>query len=133
MAGEFLILMVFLEKFWFTPVGKVLDDRDALIREKLGSVKDNTGDVEKLAAEAADILKAARNETTAMINEKKNAKQAELDKLYNEAKSKVQGEVDSAIALLDKESATVLKNLDAQVDKISSEVLKRVLPAGVKI
>jgi len=23
MAGEFLLLMVFLEKFWFTPVGKV--------------------------------------------------------------------------------------------------------------
>jgi F-type H+-transporting ATPase subunit b len=39
MASEFLLLMVFLEKTWFTPVGKVLDDRDALLREKLGAVK----------------------------------------------------------------------------------------------
>ncbi len=68
-----------------------------------------------------------------MINEKKSAKQAELDKLYNEAKGKVNGEVEAAIKVLDAESATVLKNLDAQVDKISAEVLKRVLPAGVKI
>jgi hypothetical protein len=59
MAGQFLILMVFLDKFWFGPVGKVLDERDALIRSKLGSVKDNTGDVDRLAAEAQEILKAS--------------------------------------------------------------------------
>jgi len=85
------------------------------IRDKLGSVKDNTGDVEKLASEAAEILKKARSETTAMINEKKSAKQSELDAMYNAAKGKVTAEVDAAIAVLDKESATVLKNLDAQV------------------
>ena len=103
MASEFLLLMVVLEKTWFTPVGKVLDERDGMIRsggepsagpathargggpcpcsrefghfkgkkgkgsldydgdpesdrcscyilrDKLGSVKDNTGDVEKFA------------------------------------------------------------------------------------
>ena len=38
MIGEFLLLMVFLEKTWFTPVGKVLDDRDSYIRDKLSSV-----------------------------------------------------------------------------------------------
>ncbi|GAX80709.1 hypothetical protein CEUSTIGMA_g8144.t1 [Chlamydomonas eustigma] len=133
MASEFLLLMVFLEKTWFTPVGKVLDDRDALLREKLGAVKDNSGDVEKLVAEAADILKQARAETTAMINEKKNAKQAELDAVYATAKAKVTAEVESAIAALEKESGVVLKNLDSQVDKISAEVLKRVLPSGVKL
>jgi F0F1-type ATP synthase membrane subunit b/b' len=39
MAAEFLILMVILEKTWFTPVGAVLDKRDAEIREKLMGVK----------------------------------------------------------------------------------------------
>ncbi len=39
MISEFLLLMIFLEKTWFTPVGKVLDDRDKLIRDKLGAVK----------------------------------------------------------------------------------------------
>lgn len=39
MVTEFLLLMVFLEKTWFTPVGKVLDKRDKDLREKLGSVK----------------------------------------------------------------------------------------------
>ncbi|KAG2499814.1 hypothetical protein HYH03_002107 [Edaphochlamys debaryana] len=133
MATEFLLLMVFLEKTWFTPVGKVLDERDNLIRSKLGSVKDNTGDVDKMVQEAEGILRAARSEVSASINTQKSAKQAELDKAYNTAKAKITSEVDLAIAGLEKESSTMLKTLDAQVDKISSEVLKRVLPEGVKV
>lgn len=41
MAGEFLLLMVFLDKFWFGPVGATLDARDAELRAKLALVKDN--------------------------------------------------------------------------------------------
>ena len=39
MVTEFLLLMVFLEKFWFTPVGNNLDARDKYLREKLSNVK----------------------------------------------------------------------------------------------
>ena len=41
MMGEFLLLMVFLDKFWFGPVGATLDARDKELRGKLGLVKDN--------------------------------------------------------------------------------------------
>jgi F0F1-type ATP synthase membrane subunit b/b' len=115
MAGEFLLLMVFLDKFWFTPVGEVLDKRDLEIRTKLGSVKDNTGDVEKFAADAAEILKIARQETSKMVNEKKSAKQSELDAVYASAKAKVTSETDAAIAVLEKESQSMLRQLDTQV------------------
>jgi hypothetical protein len=62
MAGQFLLLMVFLDKFWFSPVGKVLDERDATIRNKLAAVKGNTGDVDKFAVEAQEILKVCFRE-----------------------------------------------------------------------
>ena len=42
MAGQFLLLMVFLDKFWFGPVGKVLDERDGYIREQLKKFKAST-------------------------------------------------------------------------------------------
>ena len=45
MMGEFLLLMVFLDKFWFGPVGKVLDERDSSLRGKLALVKDNGAEV----------------------------------------------------------------------------------------
>lgn len=133
MAGEFLLLMVFLEKTWFTPVGKVLDERDAQIRDKLTAVKDNSAELNQLAAEAEGILKAARTEVNAMITSQKNAKQAELDKIYAEAKERVNKEVEASMAALEKESSAMFQKLDAQVEKISDEVLKRVLPQGVKL
>uniref|UniRef100_A0A383V6P9 ATP synthase subunit b', chloroplastic n=1 Tax=Tetradesmus obliquus TaxID=3088 RepID=A0A383V6P9_TETOB len=148
MAGEILLLMVFLEKFWFTPVGKVLDERDALLRNQLGSVlderdallrnqlgsvKDGSSELAALTAEAEKLIKDARSEVSAMVNAKKSEKQSELDKVYNDAKMKVTRETESAIAAMEKESEGLLKSLDAQAEKISSEVLKRVLPEGVKV
>ena len=41
MAGQFLLLMVFLDKSWFTPVGALLEERDLELRTKLGKFKDN--------------------------------------------------------------------------------------------
>lgn len=57
MAGQFLLLMVMLDKLWFSPVGKVLDERDALIRGMLAGVKDSTGNVDAYAQEAQEILR----------------------------------------------------------------------------
>eukprot|EP00879_Flechtneria_rotunda_P000116 GHRR01000175.1.p1 GENE.GHRR01000175.1~~GHRR01000175.1.p1 ORF type:complete len:210 (+),score=69.92 GHRR01000175.1:70-699(+) len=133
MAGEILILMVFLDKFWFGPVGKVLDERDATLRNQLGNVKGNSSELSKLTAEAEAIIKEARAEVSASVNSQKGAKQAELDKIYADAKARVTRETEAAIAVMEKESEGLLKSLDAQAEKISSEVLKRVLPEGVKV
>jgi F-type H+-transporting ATPase subunit b len=133
MTAEFLLLMVFLDKTWFTPVGKHLDERDALIRSKLGEVKGNSNELERLAAEASDILRKARMEVAAMIATQKMSKQKELDAIYEDAKKRVTAESDAAIAAAEIESKSMLVKLDAQVDKISDEVLSRVLPKGVTV
>ncbi len=52
MAGQFLILMVILDKLVYSPVGKVLDDRDAQLRTKLEAVKDNSSDLLKYSVRA---------------------------------------------------------------------------------
>ena len=47
MAGQFLVLMVVMDKLVYSPVSKVLDERDAVLRSKLEAVKDNGGDLMK--------------------------------------------------------------------------------------
>ncbi len=79
------------------------------------------------------VLQAARAEVTALINSQKTAKQAELDKQYNEAKARITKEVETSVAALEKEGDAMLKRLDSQVDKISNDVLRRVLPESVRI
>merc|ERR1712224_512590 len=71
MAAQFLLLMVFLDKTWFGPVGKVLDERDSKIRARLSSVKTGDDDLENLAKEAESILKVARSEAQTKIADAK--------------------------------------------------------------
>ena len=87
MTAQFLLLMVFLEKTWFSPVGKALDDRDATLRSKLGSVKDNSGDLKKLQEEAEKVLREARQEAQALIKDAKSKTQDEQGKKLAETKA----------------------------------------------
>lgn len=87
MTVQFLLLMVFLDKTWFTPVGKALDDRDATLRAKLGSVKDNSGDLKKLQEEAEKVLREARQEAQALIKDAKSKTQEEQGKKLAETKA----------------------------------------------
>jgi F-type H+-transporting ATPase subunit b len=133
MATEFLLLMVFLDKFWFSPVGKVLDERDEVIRSKLGEVKDNASDITRLQDEAEKLISAARAEVMAKVNEAKASAQADCDAKLAVYKAKIEAELNDAIAALDKERETLLSSVDAQVAQLEAEILKRVLPAGMKL
>ena len=133
MAGQFLLLMVFLDKTWFSPVGKLLDDRDAQLREKLAVVKDNSGDIQKLQAEAEQAIADARAEAQKKIADAKASVSAEAGKELAEAKAKVDAELARALATLESEKDAALKGLDAQVAKLSADILSRVLPEGVRV
>lgn len=86
MATEFLLLMVFLDKKWFSPVGKLLDERDVMIREKLASVGDNTSEITKLEDEASSIIKAARSEAQESISKARKEVQASMTAKFEDAK-----------------------------------------------
>ena len=49
------------------------------------------------------------------------------------AVQKIDKELATAIAALEKEKQAALSDLDSQVDKLSGEILARVLPEGVKL
>jgi hypothetical protein len=42
------VQQVFLDKTWFGPVGRTLEERDAYLREKLSSVKGDSGELNRL-------------------------------------------------------------------------------------
>lgn len=48
LVGSFLPWQVFLDKTWFSPVGKLLSDRDEDLRKKLASVRDDSGELKSL-------------------------------------------------------------------------------------
>merc|ERR1711904_523328 len=65
MAVQFLILMVFLEKVWFGPVGKVILERNHKIKKRKIFLAIGTEELKALQKEAETLLKEARVEANA--------------------------------------------------------------------
>ena len=80
--------MFALDKVYFSPLGKFMDERDAAIREKLNSVKDTSGEVRQLEEQATAIMKAARAEISAALNQMKKETQAEVEQKKEKPMSK---------------------------------------------
>jgi F-type H+-transporting ATPase subunit b len=127
MAGQFLLLMLVLDKLVYSPVGKVLDDRDKDLRTKLEAVKDNAGDLMKYTTEADGIIRAARDEAAAEINKAKSAAEAESAKEVGAAKAKLDAELKSAVAALEQQRQASMASIDAEVTKLSDSIVNKVL------
>merc|ERR1711976_882699 len=97
MAAQFLLLMLFLEKTWFGPVGKVLDERDAKIRARLSSVKTGDDELETLAKESADLLKEARSEAQNKIAEARSKAAAKAAAELTAEKNKLDDEIAQSV------------------------------------
>ncbi|RYR44584.1 hypothetical protein Ahy_A08g040898 isoform D [Arachis hypogaea] len=125
---EFLLLMVALDKVYFTPLGKFMDERDAAIREKLSGVKDTSEEVKQLEEQAVAVMKAARAEISAALNQMKKETQAEVEQKIAEGRKKVEVELQEALASLEQQKEETIKSLDSQITALSQEIVKKVLP-----
>ncbi|KAK6912576.1 ATP synthase, F0 complex, subunit b/b', bacterial/chloroplast [Dillenia turbinata] len=128
-AVEFLLLMVALDKIYFTPLGKFMDERDAAIKAKLESVKDTSGEIKQLEEQAEAVMRAARAEISAALNKMKKETTLELEEKLQEGRKKVEVELEEALASLEKQKEETIKALDSQIAALSEEIVKKVLPA----
>ncbi|KAL6907472.1 hypothetical protein ACP4OV_002511 [Aristida adscensionis] len=129
-ATEFLLLMVALDKLYFTPLGKFMDERDAKLRSELGDVKDASEEVKQLEEQAAAVMKAARAEIAAALNKMKKETTAELEAKLDEGRRRVEAELVEALANLEAQKEEAVKALDAQIASLSEEIVKKVLPSA---
>ncbi|KAG5034213.1 hypothetical protein JHK87_009123 [Glycine soja] len=127
---EFLLLMVALDKIWFTPLGKFMDERDAAIREKLSSVKDTSEEVKQLEEKANAVMAAARAEIAAALNTMKKETQAEVEQKIAEGRKKVEAELQEALSSLENQKEETIKSLDSQIAALSQEIVNKVLPTA---
>lgn len=127
-AAEFLLLMVALDKIYFTPLGKFMDERDTAIKEKLGSVKDTSQEVKQLEEQAAAVMRAARAEISAALNQMKKETTLELEQKLAEGRKKVEDELAEALQNLERQKDETMRALDSQIAALSDEIVKKVLP-----
>merc|ERR1712187_722990 len=71
MIAQFLLLMVFLDKTWFDPVGKIMDEREEKIRANWNIMKNSNNELETRQKEAEKMLQETRNKAKASFAEAK--------------------------------------------------------------
>merc|ERR1711959_383700 len=130
MTAQFLLLMVFLDKTWFGPVGKILDKRDTMIRNRLTSAKSGYDELEALQNEAETILKEARADAQTKITEAKNKAASKAEAELATEKSKLDAELARAVSDLEATRASTQKDIEKQVADLSEYIVKKVLPPG---
>ena len=125
MAGQFLVLMVLLDKTWFSPVGKVLDDRDAKIRALLAGVQDNSAELTKMEEEGKALLADARSAAGELMNAAKSKAEAETTEELRQLKAKQDGEMATLQAQLEADREQAQKDLQPKVQELAGEILAK--------
>merc|ERR1719487_2133893 len=127
MAGQFLLLMVVLDKTWFSPVGAVLDERDEKIRGMLASVQDNSDDISSMEAEAC--VADARAAAQAMMAEKKKGAEAETTAKLKALKDELDAEYSALLSQLEAEKEQAYADLKPKVEELASSIVSKLVPA----
>jgi F-type H+-transporting ATPase subunit b len=126
-ATEFLLLMVILDKTIFGPVGKALDDRDALIRDQLAAVGDNSTAVADLIAEKEALISSARAEVAKEVAATKAKMDADIAEASAKAKADVDRQIAAAIAKLDAAKAESAAQVETKATELSNEIINKVV------
>ena len=126
-ATEFLLLMVILDKTIFGPVGKALDDRDALIRDQLAAVGDNSTAVADLISEKEALISSARAEVAKEVAATKAKMDADITEASAKAKADVDRQIAAAIAKLDAAKAESAKEVETKATELSNQIIKKVV------
>merc|ERR1712007_250271 len=126
MAAQFLILMVFLDKVWFGPVGKVMSDRNRKIAAGKESLMTGTEELTSLQKEAEKILKDARIEAKAKIADARTTSNEKAEAELQAEKALIDAEIAAAVNELSTERASAQKDIDLQVSELSQYIIKKV-------
>lgn len=130
MMAQFLTLMFALDKIYFTPIGKFMDQRDAEIKARLSSVQNNAEEIKELEEKADAVMKAARAEVSAAYSKMQKETQAEVAIMLEEGRKRIEAELAEALANLERQKIETLKALDAQTEELGRQIVKKVLPTA---
>lgn len=123
----FIVVLVILKKFAWTPILKGLKDRETNIADAIASAEKVKAEMAALQSENEVLIAKAREERAAMIKEAKET----ADKMVADAQGKARSEYDRIVseaqAAIDQQKNAALVDVKNQVGKLVIEVSEKVL------
>jgi F-type H+-transporting ATPase subunit b len=127
MAVQFLILMFLLNKVFYAPLSKVLDERADYIQSKEKDARQRLAQTQQLTQEYEQQLAQARKQSQEIIAAAQaDAKKITADKLA-EAQKEAQVQKEQATREIEEQKQAAMASLEQQVDSLSRQILEKLL------
>ncbi|GAB5371297.1 hypothetical protein AAMO2058_001567400 [Amorphochlora amoebiformis] len=130
MASEILLLSFFLDKLWFGPLSKVLDQRNSMMKDTMQFASGSLDECDNMVEFAEKSLRELEVSMKSERDDKLKALNAECDAALKATQEKVNKEIDEAFNGIEKDRQIVLDSLSTEIETFCWEVLDKVLPSG---
>jgi F-type H+-transporting ATPase subunit b len=127
MAVQFLILMFLLNKVFYTPLTKVLDDRADYIQSKETDARQRLAQAKQLTEEYEKQLATARKQSQEVIaSAQADAKKITAEKLA-ETQRLATIQKEQAQLEIEEQKRSAMATLEKQVESLSGQILEKLL------
>jgi F-type H+-transporting ATPase subunit b len=127
MALQILLLMVVLNLVFYTPVAKVLDERDEYIRKNLTEASETLAKAEAITKQYKQDLAQERRESQLIIASAQKEAQEIVAMEINQAQKDTEALVNEATQQLNTQKEKALLALEEQVNTLSEQMKNKLL------
>ena len=127
MALQILLLMVVLNLVFYTPIAKVLDERDEYIRKNLTEASETLAKAEAITKQYEQDLAQERRESQVIIASAQKDAQEIVAMEINQAQKDTEALVKEATQQLNAQKDKALLALEEQVNTLSEQIKNKLL------
>ena len=127
MALQILLLMVVLNLVFYTPISKVLDERDEYIRKNLTEASETLSKAEAITKQYEQDLAQERRESQLIIASAQKEAQEIVAMEINQAQKDTEALVNEATQQLNAQKDKALLALEEQVNTLSEQIKNKLL------
>jgi len=127
MALQILLLMVVLNLVFYTPIAKVLDERDEYIRKNLAEASETLAKAEGITKQYEQDLSQERRESQLIITSAQKEAQEIVAMEIKQAQRDTEALVNEATEQLNTQKEKALLALEEQVNTLSEQIKNKLL------
>lgn len=127
----FIVLFIFMAKFAFPPITKMLDERADKIRESLEKAEETRMEAERLLEEYKAQMAEARAEATKIIEQGRKVAESMRAEILAKAKEEAEAEKAKAIAAIEAEREAAMAEIKKQVADLSVAVAAKIIGSSI--
>ena len=128
----FIVLIILLKKFAWSPILKAVDDRNNSINEALSSAEKAKSEMEQLSADNKKILNEALIEREAIIKEARDIKIKTIADAKNNASIEAEKIISSAKEQIKNEKMKAMTELKNEIADISIQMAEKIIKTELK-